>query len=170
MKSTKEKSVLGYIFANTTVTIVWSLLFLGISWLIRDRNVLSLFAVPPEAESQPSEAVLFASDMLKELGFALIIGVMIVEGIERISKKEQLDEVNKLIDLIKENVIEAVYGTEIANVFFSPFKERIISSPLLRKKSYLEINLTCGEANLHSDSLVTLDITEDAWPQCQQSN
>ena len=61
---------------------------------------------------------MFASDMLKELGFALIIGVMIVEGIERISKKEQLDEVNKLIDLIKENVIEAVYGTEKSQMYF----------------------------------------------------
>jgi hypothetical protein len=104
----------------------------------------------------------FVVDMAKELGVALIVAAVIVEAIERVSRSEQREEIESLIVRIKTDVLEAVYGTEIAKVFFNRFHE-VIRLPLLRRDCTFTAVLAAPGSEpgkpLTSDDTVTVDVT-----------
>ena len=83
---------------------------------------------------------------------------MIAEGIERLSRDEQLKEVTKLKGHVKENVIEAVYGSKIANIFFKPFKEPAIATLLLGTRCDYEVIITCPDSSIKDESIAYLDV------------
>jgi hypothetical protein len=94
MSLIQNPHILRRLFSNTSTTFVWALLFLIFATLVRNSYVLQLFNTPPPGSTEPSELVLIVSELFKELPFAPIIGVMVAEGIERVSKAKQIEEVN----------------------------------------------------------------------------
>jgi hypothetical protein len=139
----------------------WQTFLLGVASILA-AEVVQL-ASPADSSLGFWNSVLhLITDLLRDLGIALIVAVVIVEGIERLSRNEQNREVARLLDKVKTSVLEAVYGTEIANIFFGPFR-KVIEHPLLRKQCTFSANLSIWEcrdkSEISDNDAVVLDVT-----------
>jgi hypothetical protein len=113
----------------------------------------------------------FSVRLLSELGIAFLIAVAIAEGIEKIAHDKQAAETRNAINeivhetrteiaRIKTNLLEAIYDTKSAGVFFQPFEKYVLKRPLLRTDCTLQINIKQeGSGNLDANSVVVLDVT-----------
>jgi hypothetical protein len=154
-----------WIFQDSGRTLLIAIVLLLSSLVLRQCDAIRPGASVVDAANTPfnwQPWFSFFDDLIKELGVALLVAVVIVEGIERLSRREQNEEVARLIDKVKTGVLEAVYGTEIAAVFFTPFR-KVIDHPLLRKQCDLSVTLSIlrmGDASrIQDNDVVLLEVT-----------
>jgi hypothetical protein len=122
------------------------------------------------AAAQNAPVSEFIVDLLKELGIAFLIAAVISEGIERIAHDKQAAETRDAIDKIKENLLESVYKTKSASVFFDPFKKYVLQEPLIRTNCLLQIDVYPEkDGPLDGQSLMVLDVkTTFALENCSK--
>jgi hypothetical protein len=157
-----QKSQAWWIFQGSGRTLLLAIILLLAALVLRQYEEAQANSVSSGHGLLNADWLNLADDLLKELGVALLIAVVIVEGIERLSRREQNEEVSELIDKVKTGVLEAVYGTEIATIFFSPFR-KVIDHPLLRKECDLSGIISLWKPvdpeNIQDNDVVLLDLT-----------
>jgi hypothetical protein len=156
LKWSDGKGIFGFVFGSSQRTVLIAICFLLFSGFIHLIDLTTLYHGFPRFLISTE----FVSDVTKELGVAFLIAVVIVEGIERASRREQNDDVTELLNRIKTNVLEAVYGTRIAGVFFGPFR-KIIDNPVLRRDCELSVNielLSSSNQSISDSDVVTIDV------------
>lgn len=95
--------------------------------------------------------------MLKELGFALIIAIILIFTVERVSRQKHEEAADRLVEKINKNLFNAIYKRYIPNEVFAEVEAALLKSDVLRDK--YEINYALAEIdhknfpNLREDDL-----------------
>lgn len=162
----KSKKFWLWPFGSTERTIVFGiiciLLAIVLTLIVHPNDVYSIKTTEPgqsdnhqlpfPISNRTTQTIDFLADLLRELGIAFLIAAVIAEGIERIAHDKQAsetrdaikkmgDQTQDAINKVKTNLLEAVYQTKSAEVFFEPFKKYVIEKPLIRTDCNLRINI-----------------------------
>lgn len=81
--------------------------------------------------------------MLKELGFALIIAIILIFTVERVSRKNHEEAADRLVEKINKNLFNAIYKRYIPNEVFAEVEAALLKSDVLRDK--YEVNYALSE-------------------------
>jgi len=115
---------------------------------VKGRGILSfyiavfLFGVVFIAVSKIFDLGLL-SVMLKELGFALIIAIILIFTVERVSRKNHEEAADRLVEKINKNLFNAIYKRYIPNEVFAEVEAALLKSDVLRDK--YEVNYALAE-------------------------
>lgn len=107
----------------------------------------------------------YFSIFLKEIGFAAIIAYFVTVGIEAYQRDSHNKHVSEQIDIIKQNVFEAVYKTRQDAELIALLEQEVFRKSFSRTGYDLQMNMEFVDCDRdkNSDSMLRIDVTSSFY-------